>query len=259
MGTQFVSECMQEVSRLLSIHQLSTTPYHPMCNGLVEKFNGTLKTMLRRLCSEQPRQWHRYVNPLLFTYREVSQESTSFSPFELLYGRTVRGPMRILRHLWTTEDDAPEVRTSYQYLFELRERLEETLRIAREELGKAQVRQKCYYDHKAKERSLEVGDKVLLLRPTDSNKLIMQWKGPYQVEEKRGVNDYRINIRGKSKTYHINLLKKYQERAKDGEVVEAVNRNPMMVDGAVWKGSAQPSLRMTSHVVPTMQLTTASY
>ena len=47
MGTQFVSECMKEVSRLL--RQLTTTPYHPMCNGLVEKFNGTLKTMLRRL------------------------------------------------------------------------------------------------------------------------------------------------------------------------------------------------------------------
>ena len=59
MGTQFVSECMQEVSRLLSIRQLSTTPYHPICNGLVENFNGTLKSMLRRLCSKQPRQWHR--------------------------------------------------------------------------------------------------------------------------------------------------------------------------------------------------------
>ena len=52
---------------------------------------------------------------------------------------TLRWCMRILRHLWTTEDDAPEVTTSYQYLFELRKRLEEALRIGREELGKAQV------------------------------------------------------------------------------------------------------------------------
>ena len=61
----------------------------------------------------------------------------------------------------------------------------------------------------------------------------MQWKSPYQIEAKRSVNDYRINVRGKSKTYHINLLKKYQERANDREVVEAVNRNLMMVGGAV--------------------------
>ena len=50
LGTQFVSECMKEVTRLLSIKQLTTTPYHPMCNGLTEKFNGTMKSMLKRLC-----------------------------------------------------------------------------------------------------------------------------------------------------------------------------------------------------------------
>ena len=56
LGTQFVSECMKEVTQLLSIKQLTTTPYHPMCNGLTEKFNETMKSMLKRLCSEQPRQ-----------------------------------------------------------------------------------------------------------------------------------------------------------------------------------------------------------
>ena len=99
MGSQFVSECMQEVSRLLSIRQMTTTPYHPMCNGLDANFNGTLKRMLKRLCSEQPKQWHRYIDASLFAYREVSQESTGFVPFELLCGRAVRGPMHILRRL----------------------------------------------------------------------------------------------------------------------------------------------------------------
>ena len=114
LGTQFVSACMKEVTRLLSIKRLTTTPYHPICNGLVEKFNGTLKRMLRRLCSDQPRQWHRFINSLLFAYREAPQESTGFSPFELLYGRTVRGPIQILKELWTEEVDVPEVMISYQ-------------------------------------------------------------------------------------------------------------------------------------------------
>ena len=72
-GTQFVSECMQEVSRLLSIKGLTSTPYHPICNGLVERWNGTLKSMLKRLCQDQPKQWHRLINPVLFAYREVPQ------------------------------------------------------------------------------------------------------------------------------------------------------------------------------------------
>ena len=41
-GTQFMSECMQKVSRLLSIKGLTSTPYHPICNGLVERWNGTI-------------------------------------------------------------------------------------------------------------------------------------------------------------------------------------------------------------------------
>ncbi|GFS23678.1 Gypsy retrotransposon integrase-like protein 1 [Elysia marginata] len=110
-----MSDCMKEVCRLLGIKQKATTPYYPMCNGLVERFNATVKTCLRRLCSEQPRQWHRYINPLLFAYREVPQESTHFAPFELLYGRTVRGPMHILRELWTKDVEEPAVKTSYEY------------------------------------------------------------------------------------------------------------------------------------------------
>jgi len=83
-GSQFTSEMMKEVGRLLSMRQLTTTPYHPMCNGLVEKFNGTLKKMLRKMCVEKPKDWDRYLPALLYAYREVPQESLNFSPFELM-------------------------------------------------------------------------------------------------------------------------------------------------------------------------------
>ena len=98
-GTQFMSECMQEVSRLLSIKGLTSTPYHPICNGLGERWNRTLKSMLKRLCQDQLMQWHRPINPVLSVYREVPRESTGFSPFQLLYGRSIRGPGTILKEL----------------------------------------------------------------------------------------------------------------------------------------------------------------
>ena len=49
-GSQFLSAVTKEMCRLLSLKQLVTTPYHPICNGLIEKFNGTLKNMLRHVC-----------------------------------------------------------------------------------------------------------------------------------------------------------------------------------------------------------------
>ena len=90
-GTWFKSECMQEVCRPLSIKGLTSTPYHPICKGLVERWNRTLKSMLKRLCQDQPKQWHRLINPVLFAYRKVTQELTGFNPFQLLYGCSVRG------------------------------------------------------------------------------------------------------------------------------------------------------------------------
>ncbi|KAK7101354.1 hypothetical protein V1264_024145 [Littorina saxatilis] len=230
LGTQFVSECMEEVNRLLSIRHLTTTPYHPMCSGLVEKFNATLKSTLKKLCSEQPRQWHRYINALLFAYREVPQESTGFSPFELMYGRTVRGPMQILKELWTKDVDTPEVKNSYQYVFELREKLEETLEIARENLRKSQDSGKHYYDRKAVNRKFTPGNKVLILLPTDHNKLLMQWKGPYEVEAVVGINDYKVNVCKKSKIYHANLMKLYVERPPEAVQVAASVEEPAELD-----------------------------
>ena len=218
-GTQFMSEYMQEVSRLLSIKGLTSTPYHPICNGLVERWNGTLKSMLRRLCQDQPKQCARLINPVLFAYREVPQESTGFSPFQLLYGRSVRGPGTILKELWTKEVNIPEVKSSYEYVTELRERLEDSLKLAQEELEKSQKRYKRHYDRKAKPRRLEVGDRVLILLPTDSNKLLMQWRGPYTVESCVGANDYRVKMGSKTKTYHVNMLKKYISREPEGNVV----------------------------------------
>ncbi len=224
-GAQFMSEVMQEVSRMLSVKRLVSTPYHPICNGLCEKFNGTLKRMLKRLCESKPKDWDRYVNAALFAYREAPQESTGFAPFELLYGRTVRGPVQILKQLWTEEIKQPGVKSSYEYIVDLRERMEEGIKLAHESLQQAQRRYKKYYDRKSKQRKFQEGDEVLMMLPTDANKLLMQWKGPFKIDKKVGTNDFRIKIGEKSKVYHANMLKKYTTREEKitANVIEVVS------------------------------------
>ena len=41
------------------------------------------------------------------------------SPFQLLYGHSVRGSGTILKELWTKEVNIPEVESSYEYVTEL--------------------------------------------------------------------------------------------------------------------------------------------
>ena len=109
------------------------------------------------------------------------------------------------------------MKNSYQYVFELREKLEDTLNIAHSELQKAQQKGKHYYDRKTKVRKFQEGDKVLVLLPTDHNKLLMQWKGLFEVSAVVGLNDYKVKVKGKDKVYHANLLEKYFERDEPTE------------------------------------------
>ena len=72
----------------------------------------------------------------MFAYREVRQESLGYSPLELLYGRTVRGPMSILRKLLTNEIVEPEVMITYEYVLDLKNRLNETCELAQKHCTK---------------------------------------------------------------------------------------------------------------------------
>ena len=88
------------------------------------------------------------------------------------------------------------------------------MKIAQEELLKSRKKNKTLYDRRAKRREFQEGDKVLLLLPTDTNKLLMQWKGPYEIMSRCGKgNDYRVEVNKKVKTFHANMLKKYIKRA----------------------------------------------
>ena len=168
--------------------------------------------MLRRMCAEHPKDWDKYLPALLFAIREVPKESLGFSPFELLYGRSVRGPMAILRELWSGEVNDEQVLLTYQYVIELREPLEQTCQFASENLEKVQLKQKTYYDKRARSHKFDVGDKVLLLLPTESNKLLLQWKVPYEVVEIVTRMDNRVDVDGVVGLYHANMLKQYVER-----------------------------------------------
>ncbi|XP_040296035.1 uncharacterized protein LOC121007851, partial [Bufo bufo] len=94
-GTQFTAEVTQQIWKTCGVKSLTSSPYHPQTNGLCERFNGTLKQMLKSFTGAY-KDWERFLPHLLFAYREVPQESTGFSPFELLYGRRVRGPLDLI-------------------------------------------------------------------------------------------------------------------------------------------------------------------
>ena len=211
-GSNFMSSLMCQLCILLDIKKLNTTPYHPQANGLVENFNGTLKKMLKCYAQEEPTDWDRHIPYVLFAYRESPHETTGYSPFELLYGRQVRGPLQLMKENWE-DDQTIEEESLVSYIIKTRDRLEKLHELASFKEKEAKRKQKKYFDGKSKVRDLEPGQRVLVLLPTSNSNLLAEWKGPYKVIEKVSPVDYKVQINRKtSKVYHINILKLYFER-----------------------------------------------
>ena len=142
-GTNFMSDLMKMVFQLLSIKHLKTSPYHPQTNGMIERFHATLKSMIRKLCT-QPKEWDKWLPYVCFAFRDSPHTATGFSPFELLFGRNVRGPLTLLKEQWTAKSHTPQ-----SFVNSLQERLQETAELARKNEERAKRKEKSWYDAKA--------------------------------------------------------------------------------------------------------------
>ena len=69
-GTNFTSKLLAELYRLLQVKDVRTSPYHPQTDGLVERFNRTLKNMLRKTVTNEGKDWDRLLPYVLFACRE---------------------------------------------------------------------------------------------------------------------------------------------------------------------------------------------
>ena len=208
--SNFTSQLLTEIYRLLHVHPIRTSPYHPQTDGLIERFNQTLKTMLRKTAVEEGKDWDKLLPYLLFAYREVPQDSTGFSPYELLYGHSVRGPLDILRESWEASSRSNESVVSM--VLSVRDKMSQMTELVERNLAKAQQRQKTWYDRNAQQREFQVGEQVIVLLPTSTNKLVAQWQGPYSVVRRIGKVNYRIDMQDRRKRYrvfHINMLRKW--------------------------------------------------
>ena len=206
-GSNLQSQLLQELYRLLRVTTIHTSPYHPQTDGLVERFNQTLKSMLRKCAAEEVKDWDKLIPSLLFAYREAPQESTGFSPFELLYGCDVRGPLDVFKEAWVLGKRSSQDVLSYILL--MRDRMSAMSEQVQQNLKSAATRQKRWYNRNARDRTLQAGDQVLVLLSMSTSKLTAQWQGPYRVLNRVGKVNYLIHVPDHRKTkrvLHVNMI-----------------------------------------------------
>lgn len=212
-GSNFTSHLFSQVLKLLHIRHNKASAYHPQSQGVLERFHQSLKSLLRAYCTEMKGDWEEGLPWLLLSAREVCQESTGFSPNDLVFGHTVRGPLAVLHDSWT-EGTSPQNLLAYVNGF--KHRLYEAGKMAKKHLKSSQTRMKSLYDRRSEKRQFMPGDQVLALLPVEGSPFQAQYSGPFVVMKQVTDLNYLIatpDRRKSTQLCHINLLKPYYSRS----------------------------------------------
>ena len=119
-GSNFMSGLFQQVMSELNIDQYKSSAYHPESQGALERFHQTLKNMIRTYCFQTEKHWDEGIHLLLFASRESVQESLGFSPFELVFGHSVRGPLKLMKEKLLSDEQVPTNLLRYVSDFKLK-------------------------------------------------------------------------------------------------------------------------------------------
>ncbi|XP_043090123.1 uncharacterized protein LOC122340940 [Puntigrus tetrazona] len=207
-GPDFESKLIKELCRMAGIHKVRTTPYHPRGNP-VERFNRTLLQMLGTLDDKGKTRWKDFVKPLVHAYNCTRNDSTGFSPYELMFGRQPRLPIDLAFNLPADES----IPSHSSYVRNLKECLEESYRVASENASKVAGRNKKRFDERVVASFLEVGDRVLVrnVKLRGKHKLADKWDKEVYIVVKKAVDlpVYTVQPEGRDgplRTLHRDLL-----------------------------------------------------
>jgi hypothetical protein len=212
-GAAFLSELSKQVYELMKIHKVNTSSYHPQCNGLVERFNGTLVRMLKKYVSTQQLEWDIYIPMCLWSYRTSYQSTIHEMPYYTLFGTKPRQPVDVILN-----SDEKKYSDRYEYVNEVRDRLEHAHVIVKQQLQASVDKREAKQNEKEiKYTEFKPDDLVLMYVPRVkrgmSKKLAPLWKGPYTILQPINKVTYKIRLIGSNKARpmlaHVSRLKAY--------------------------------------------------
>lgn len=212
-GTNFTSRLFEQLVNELGVEHQMSSAYHPESQGALERFHQTLKSMLRTYCVETDKEWVDGLPLLMLAIRSTVQESLGFSPAELVFGHTVRGPLKLISEQFQSKD--PPSVPILEYVNVFREKLHSAWEVAKQHLVESQSRMKSRYDRTSVVRNFKPGDSVLVFLPVPNSPMHARFAGPYHIEKKLSDTNYTIltpDRRRKSRVCHVNMLKAYVPR-----------------------------------------------
>ena len=221
-GRQFISKISKGIFQAMGSSTVTTTAYHPQCNGQTERFNKTLGQMLKKFVSKDCKAWDQGLPQLVFGYNASVHKTTGYSPFYLCHGYEPYLPpdanLKVIRDSFPVVED---------FVDNITTNLTKAWKISYQNIEKCGKYNKGIYDQRRREGTFSVGDTVWCHFPKrivgTSSKLIHQYRGPYEIVEKSSPVNFKIrSMQGKEtlEKVHVSRLKRCIPRQKFFDFIE---------------------------------------
>ena len=211
-GACFTGKLISQLKQITGVQSSFTTPYHPQGNGQCERFNRTLMGMLGTLDEKKKSSWSKHAKFLVHAYNCTQNDSTGFSPFQLMFGRQPRLPVD---WYFGMDPEPVEAKPYDTYVRELKAGLEEAYKLASSKSSDSHEVNRIRYNQKVRRADLNIGDRVLVrnVQIRGRHKLANMWcPDVYIVRSRKGNSDspvysvQREDGKGVERVLHRNLL-----------------------------------------------------
>jgi hypothetical protein len=205
-GREFCNELNDDLCARLNINRRIATAYHPQTNGLTERNNGTVTSILKKMCDNEEDNWAKMLPMCLLSMRTSRNRATGASPFQITYNCEPRLPVYVdyesssESRVHNNKHGPVEVEHEYTNACEknyqaMKEACKDALLMRKKAHGrivKEQQKQKEKYDEQHTAPNYKIGDRVLVFnkRAADrkGDKLKRSWDGPFTVVTSDGID-----------------------------------------------------------------------
>ena len=216
-GTEFANELVGEILKIVKVHQITTTPYNPRSDGLVENHMGTLKNYIRTYINKAQDNWDEQISFFAHAYRTTVGAATGLTPYFLMFGREASIPSddyldRAINGMPLTEyasNVAKMLRECWQELAELKPSADEHRnRVRQPRVFKPFVVDQEVYLTRTPKR-LYKGMEGLTSEQVRkiTAKIQPRFSGPYRVVKVRSPVLYEVSVDGRIKVCHALRMK----------------------------------------------------
>jgi hypothetical protein len=221
-GNEFVNQLLTNISKVLGINRISTTPYNPRADGFVENHNKTLKDQLFHYVDNLKQDdWDVYLPTAQIMYNTTVSLATGYTPMLLMTGREARMPS--LNHMATEEESLHKDVVNNAYVLKMIETMrgyqDFALRQTEKNKGRfnVKVRQPLeFVEYQVGQQFMRCRRPISKFKSADekeawkiSAKLLERYEGPYRITKRINPVLYEAEIDGETERVHAVNMKPF--------------------------------------------------